>query len=180
MGVSCCFNPRPRAGGDAVVAPIVAAISGVSIHAPARGATCRLRGRAADVSVSIHAPARGATLTPWSSDRAGVVSIHAPARGATSCARSNRTFSPLFQSTPPRGGRPIHGGGLRPGASFNPRPRAGGDSISKDNMVEQSVSIHAPARGATSPSRSDPWAKEFQSTPPRGGRPRGPTRDSRR
>ena len=32
---------------------------------------------------------------------------------------------------------------------FNPRPRAGGDSIACTTMLESVVSIHAPARGAT-------------------------------
>ena len=33
------------------------------------------------------------------------------------------------------------------------------------------VSIHAPARGATSSKKQEKAAKKFQSTPPRGGRP---------
>ena len=55
--------------------------------------------------VSIHAPVRGATLAVILEGRARVVSIHAPVRGATvgiSCSRG----LPLFQSTPPCGGRP--------------------------------------------------------------------------
>ena len=77
----------------------------VSIHAPARGATVRLRRACSPFSVSIHAPARGATtddITPLLAEsgfnsraREGRdrrshahkltlwVSIHAPARGAT-------------------------------------------------------------------------------------------------
>jgi len=56
----------------------------------------------------------------------------------------------LFQSTPPRGGRPNWEkpkGGSK--ACFNPRPRAGGDlNLSQRNILRS-------------------W---FQSTPPRGGR----------
>ena len=68
----------------------------------------------------------------------------------------------LFQSTPPHGGRPT--------SSFNPRPRTGGTPTAEAEGV--SVSIHAPARGATRRTlRSGPaeWEK-FQSTPPHGGR----------
>ncbi len=79
---------------------------GVSIHAPARGATivifiqfiiydgfnsrtragCDLSSKTTKLvsqTVSIHAPARGATHTPFFRCRVSPVSIHAPARGAT-------------------------------------------------------------------------------------------------
>ncbi|WP_408736717.1 hypothetical protein [Acetobacter pomorum] len=77
----------------------------VSIHAPARGATCLSRScpglrwflstlphgerllisgwDLAQPPVSIHAPARGATSAPMLADLGVSVSIHAPARGAT-------------------------------------------------------------------------------------------------
>ncbi len=56
----------------------------------------------------------------------------------------------LFQSTPPRGGR--HEGTTRYGCDkcFNPRPRVGGDEFyAKAIRTVKSVSIHAPAWGAT-------------------------------
>ena len=80
----------------------------------------------------------------------------------------------VFQSTPPRGGRrregamnvckmsfnprPRAGGDIaaagvrrQTAACFNPRPRAGGDMfMSQSNTMPICVSIHAPARGATS------------------------------
>ena len=109
---------------DFVMNPI---LYGVSIHAPARGATCRTMSDIVKRYVSIHAPARGATVIDYSygmrewfqstlphgerpagsvtTDKAQLVSIHAPARGAT-ISSTSRTRSP-------------------------------------------SVSIHAPARGAT-------------------------------
>ncbi len=97
----------------------------VSIHAPAWGATRRIR-RVAPDDVSIHAPAWGATAArPWPSTRLGFnprprvggdspaatrrhrgrVSIHAPAWGATT-QRFTTPGAAMFQSTPPRGGRP--------------------------------------------------------------------------
>ncbi|SFL91195.1 hypothetical protein SAMN05421830_10920 [Desulfomicrobium norvegicum] len=111
------FNPRPCERGDEDGA-LVAGLVSVSIHAPARGATCpnsrdsgrlwfqstplregRLRPQEQTLFllVSIHAPARGATSVPW---RAGIdpaVSIHAPARGATAwraVRRLRRRFNP--------------------------------------------------------------------------------------
>ncbi len=99
-----CFNPRPRAGGDGDL-QVPGADRGVSIHAPARGATCGAGGVAAYITfqstpprggrrakhatygltsdVSIHAPARGATRARIAKAGVVAVSIHAPARGAT-------------------------------------------------------------------------------------------------
>ena len=56
-----------------------------------------------------------------------VVSIHAPAWGATRRFTACRDLA-LFQSTPPRGGRPYLTQRALRGLRFNPRPRVGGDS----------------------------------------------------
>ena len=123
-----CFNPRAREGRD-VCFRVHTHITNVSIHAPARGATCRDQAQSIMIAcfnpraregrdfserfsfdflrVSIHAPARGATAGNADCVPQSVVSIHAPARGAT--PRRLWTRSPAH-----------------------------------------SVSIHAPARGATS------------------------------
>ena len=99
----------------------------VSIHAPARGGDAAQTLRLADIQhVSIHAPARGATLALLA-----VVSVAA------------------FQSTPPRGGRPVHCA----------------------TRLSADVSIHAPREGAThAGTLTRQAARLFQSTPPRGGR----------
>ncbi len=54
------FNPRARAGRDVIIEKFDA-LKLVSIHAPARGATCERTKDALQAKVSIHAPARGAT-----------------------------------------------------------------------------------------------------------------------
>ena len=54
--------------------------------------------------VSIHAPAWGATAAAASKKLATEVSIHAPAWGATPHQLSRRSRQ-MFQSTPPHGGR---------------------------------------------------------------------------
>ena len=101
----------------------------VSIHAPARGATGDDVAGAAQHGVSIHAPARGATplllasrVSMWSFNPraregrdmrrrhlgyAENVSIHAPARGATLASVGNSPVFGEFQSTRPRGARPV-------------------------------------------------------------------------
>ena len=121
----CSFNPRPRAGGDEIP----------------RHSNCAL-------SVSIHAPARGATSVSCSMLPVTTVSIHAPARGATARRRQDDPCI-RFQSTPPRGGRPRREGCIAPDHGFNPRPRAGGDVWGRCGDPDHRVSIHAPARGAT-------------------------------
>ncbi len=77
------FNPRPRVGGDPI-GFFTVIVGTVSIHAPAWGATDSISCSGSENIVSIHAPAWGATI--W--------------RGC--CHFCNR-----FQSTPPRGGRPL-------------------------------------------------------------------------
>jgi hypothetical protein len=99
----------------------------------------------------------------------------------------------VFQSTPSRGGRPAlkyqepqpgcfnprprAGGDFITARTrsfrtcFNPRPRAGGDSY-RSPMSDRSltVSIHAPARGATPLARSiGPSAGRFNPRPRAGG-----------
>ena len=80
--------------------------------------------------------------------------------------------STSFQSTPPRGGRHDEPLCALPDSRFNPRPRVGGDwPLWCTNAACLSVSIHAPAWGATAQlRRAHAIPSSFQSTPPRGGR----------
>ena len=164
-----CFDPRPREGGDV-----------------ARGARRRNRDR-----VSIHAPAKGATRGGFHArPRRGFRSTP-PRRGRLIMLGSTSVSMP-FRSTPPRRGRP---GPVRPPARlacFDPRPREGGDSLSRlrdaqvtgfdprpreggdiqraFSIVREGVSIHAPAKGATSTALYWGCMVLFRSTPPRRGR----------
>ena len=79
--------------------------NGVSIHAPAWGATVSHDSLACSISVSIHAPAWGATLELRDTELWHLVSIHAPAWGATPPYPLNVAGMRLFQSTRPRGAR---------------------------------------------------------------------------
>ena len=98
--------------------------------------------------VSIHAPARGATKSrsffPWLRN----VSIHAPARGATH-AHDYLTSRFMFQSTLPHGERLATRRSEIGHLRFNPRSRTGSDKSNRCSEKAGSVSIHAPARGAT-------------------------------
>jgi len=97
------FNPRARAGRDGASSNAVMLI-GVSIHAPARGATRVCASAVMSTVVSIHAPARGATWDDLVGLLTVLVSIHAPARGATRSYENALTLI-KFQSTRPRGAR---------------------------------------------------------------------------
>ncbi len=101
---------------------------GVSIHAPARGATL----------ISFCNPIDGTGFNPRArtgrdnhairSRRARAVSIHAPARGATTAAQLKELFGE-FQSTRPQGARPAARARGCCGACFNPRARRGRDCV---------------------------------------------------
>ena len=119
-----CFNPHPRAGGR-----------------PTRPHLCTRQ-------VSIHAPARGATLKGRGPVMRKRVSIHAPARGATSplCASIGMR---MFQSTPPRGGRPSTPRGPLLALVSIHAPARGATRRDSLSVIFRYVSIHAPARGAT-------------------------------
>ncbi len=126
-------------------------------------------------AVSIHAPARGATLSCGNLHHCFDVSIHAPARGATTYWAA-ASADALFQSTRPHGARRIPLGclphlpkslfqstrphGARPLALHQParcavfqstRPHGARLHARSPHRHARRVSIHAPARGATTP-----------------------------
>ena len=83
----------------------------------------------------------------------------------------------LFQSAPPRRGRPDLGHMMPGVASFNPRPREGGDLLeTAPEYKRQRVSIRAPAKGATRIHAAITRSTSFQSAPPRRGRRLSPFR----
>ncbi len=164
------FNPRPRTGGDrrgdALGTPALKFQSTpphggrqadgsscvlwcrVSIHAPARGATClRLVKRSCRLSFNPR-PRTGGDRWYWTDWPDYLkVSIHAPARGATWRPFWLLQLPRGFQSTPPHGGRRAVEGSIR----------------------ENHVSIHAPARGATGRRGQHPRKPCFNPRPRTGG-----------
>ncbi len=166
----------------------------VSIHAPAMGATSTYTEINEAAPVSIHAPAMGATPNhPGQLVCQPDVSIHAPARGATSAIHNNEEiitcFNPRaregrdvraglpnpsskeFQSTRPRGARLTVNQYLTGFTLFqSTRPRGARLFWDQTAMSIATVSIHAPARGATGHGESEMSGAWFQSTRPRGAR----------
>ncbi len=120
------FNPRAREGRDAATVLPVAAAIGFNPRAR-EGRDARFKWFTKEFGVSIRAPARGATHPRRSSPSLRHVSIRAPARGATRIA-GLKQWCVEFQSARPRGARlpwtpRSH---WRPG--FNPRAREGRDA----------------------------------------------------
>ena len=156
------FNSRSRMGSDPGAGGAVRG-EGVSIHAPAWGATRTpttpaftlphgerhgRQGVGSRPRVSIHAPAWGATEPHGDAVVADAVSIHAPAWGATSEA-SQRSQIWEFQFTLPHGERHRRPRQGRDVARFNSRSRMGSDPVRPEETIGNEVSIHAPAWGAT-------------------------------
>ena len=98
------FNPRPRARDDLRHRHLPRAVA-VSIHAPARGTTCRLA-------------LGGEALRMFQST---------PPREGRRATVDRRMTDRAFQSTPPREGRPTPAPAQGAPRSFNPRPRARDD-----------------------------------------------------
>jgi len=190
-----CFNPRARVGRDPRWSCCEARILPVSIHAPAWGATIhgieyedeipgfnpRARvgrdqsQRSACLGrnlVSIHAPAWDATGAPPCQDKKGYRFNPRARVGRDASIFRAGVHTLMFQSTRPRGARPLdstefffsavsihvpawgatcwYDDGYRRVVSFNPRARVGRDVKYLDgDGFRFRVSIHAPAWGAT-------------------------------
>ena len=77
-----------------------------------------------------------------------LISIHAPPRGATTLQPATPPRC-VFQFTPLREGRHVPDQPAEPVPHFNSRPSARGDPILSALFIPETISIHAPPRGAT-------------------------------
>ncbi len=121
------FNPRSREGSDAITAQELPRLDGISIHAPAKGATSLVLKGTQRKIISIHAPAKGATPESISRPLLSAISIHAPAKGATKCSiiliKHHINFNPRSREGSDRNPRIIS----TISKDFNPRSREGSD-----------------------------------------------------
>ena len=166
------FNPRSREGSDCFHAVIFAVYTAISIHAPAKGATQHDTGkkvvnifqstlpRRERLCAQEHAkcvesfqstlPRRERLFGRRCIFLPQQISIHAPAKGATSQVDEGMDIIVQFQSTLPR--RERHVQELITGKSHGfqstlPRRERRGITLSQD--LAYPISIHAPAKGAT-------------------------------
>ena len=143
----------------------------ISIHAPAKGATCDGVDNVIHDIISIHAPAKGATAVR---ELSIAIQLHFNPRsreGSDIMAEVKEAGLKLFQSTLPRRERLIQNSPKTNKIKFqstlprrerrettklceilwhfNPRSREGSDIQGMDGRQKQNISIHAPAKGAT-------------------------------
>ena len=184
------FNPRSREGSDSTAPGCFFMGRMISIHAPAKGATRWARkshrnrrfqstlprrerlpdgGSAGFVKIiSIHAPAKGATIISLPSDPGYYISIHAPAKGATDFVDTDDDFNVDFNPRSREGSDALIIKGLPASLRhFNPRSREGSDNIAEKAENVTLISIHAPAKGATTRKAISQFLTVFQSTLPR-------------
>ena len=100
----------------------------ISIHAPAEGATMHYQVFLPQYNISIHAPAKGATAQRQQVRRCRPISIHAPAKGATAIRPWHSTILRISIHAPAKGATPVGRKQRRCHAYFNPRSRKGSDS----------------------------------------------------
>ena len=165
------FNSRPSARGDRSRLSSVGELKNFNSRPSARGDQ-RPRIVSVEADKFQFTPLREGRPIQQRAGRAGVcISIHAPPRGATASGTYSSSSS-LFQFTPLREGRPGHGGFYHRHRHFNSRPSARGDgrmlrmlqcsetfqftplregrhSPEGRKAKLNSISIHAPPRGAT-------------------------------
>ena len=78
-----------------------------------------------------------------------IISIHAPAKGATKLKLTNLAFPLHFNPRSREGSDHRIINIVLMQMNFNPRSREGSDVSDEDNYVIDTISIHAPAKGAT-------------------------------
>ena len=145
----------------------------ISIHAPVKGATALSVIRLLPLSISIHAPVKGATYLYTVCRKNGLISIHAPVKGATRCVGSALSGHSISIHAPVKGATAAHRWSTSGTRDFNPRSREGSDCSLRayparaqkfqstlprrerltrtvEKGDEEVISIHAPAKGATS------------------------------
>ena len=121
------FNSRPSARGDPLSLSENTTMDNFNSRPSARGDSVGFRNQQRPF-ISIHAPPRGATERIRLPRGYGDISIHAPPRGATSLYSLAIFSSILFQFTPLREGRRSSASHPTRGIYFNSRPSARGDS----------------------------------------------------
>ena len=185
------FQSTPPRRGRPGRQPSAAHADGVSIHAPAKGATPASAASSADHGfnprpreggdmrsrsavrrrrrVSIHAPAKGATRREVLAGLVAGVSIHAPAKGATAVTRAISRSRHVSIHAPAKGATPAASMSHERARRFNPRPREGGDDGARRGRPSRRFNPRPREGGDHSRCRRQP-SRAFQSTPPRRGR----------
>ena len=188
------FNSRPSARGDARWNSN-SCVKFISIHAPPRGATYKVKaGTTAPTAFQFTPLREGRPLCLLHHLRHLLISIHAPPRGATPSPTDYSIAHWYFNSRPSARGDCTKWAFTSNSDYFNSRPSARGDAGRWQLMVDANqfqftplregrlfrlqrdyhgalISIHAPPRGATIVKPIKGSTEKFQFTPLREGRP---------
>ena len=170
--VTCpSFNPRPRAGGDTPVIEVFR--SGDEFQStPPRGGRRRLSALVAHYSSFNPRPRAGGDSRRTAWRRASITFQSTPPRGGRRAVRRpHRSLLGVSIHAPARGATQSRMLTSRPLAGFNPRPRAGGDRRLSALVAHYSSFNPRPRAGGDGPRGDGLQPGQFQSTPPRGGRP---------
>ncbi len=142
-----CFKSCPREGGNIEWIVRTMMTSGVSSHAPARGATLTECNYSDGACVSSHAPARGATYADYDGRLPFLRFKSCPREGATQNHSAQGRFLGCFKSCPREGATSLSVC-KRMSGMFQVMPPRGGNQVTGSlNVVNIVVSSHAPARG---------------------------------
>ena len=146
-----CFNPRPREGGDVKDRNRRPPVTYRFNPRPREGGDESIyHGCGCGQSVSIHAPAKGATRWQIIAREPEDVSIHAPAKGATAYTGCLRLVPQRFNPRPREGGDIVRSISCSRNVLFQSTPPRRGRPLTEDRFAKGvKVSIHAPAKGAT-------------------------------
>ena len=142
------FNPRSREGSDKKE-DVSSADSGISIHAPAKGATNPRQVISAPYRISIHAPAKGATRISHPLLITSKFQSTLPRRERRKMLSCSPGLHCHFNPRSREGSDKNHTHLSIPLPDFNPRSREGSDSGITPQRIPRAISIHAPAKGAT-------------------------------
>ncbi len=165
------FNPRSREGSDTAILHLRNGGFLFQSTLPRRERHCRHGHMLFDKHFNPRSREGSDCIQPCHKIVKTLISIHAPAKGATA-AKLVIIQKEIFQSTLPRRERPrwrrcwIRKNYFNPRSregsdnmiswltdcrdNFNPRSREGSDEYSAGKMCGDDISIHAPAKGATS------------------------------
>ena len=162
------FNPRSREGSDLTGSTLADTTRKISIHAPAKGATVDQDKADYACHISIHAPAKGATSPVASSSTSSIYFNPRSREGSDICQPYLAMFLLTFQSTLPRRERRTDCVIPSATSSISIHAPAKGATTATNNLPPaKRISIHAPAKGATAKSLIHIIPTVFQSTLPR-------------
>ena len=141
------FNPRSLVGNDDSKHPRHCFFS-ISIHVPSWGTTSGSARDHRKDRISIHFPSWGTTVLALLQIPFTMISIHVPSWGTT-FSDAKLPQRQLFQSTFPRGERPIAKQFVIDSGDFNPRSLVGNDPNFIISFSQLCISIHVPSWGTT-------------------------------